>query len=292
VPLEYDAIVVGSSLSAVIFAFNNDYPIFFTRPDRPFRFDYLEEGLDLSCLKIPRAAKTLTTFDGEKKVGVTKELLWERMLFLLSLKGKVPLSNFCSSMRWDGKNIVCASEYKRILNISFDVCYFFGDDGCHKLVDYEKTKNNFVVYDWVAFNRGGKHEIDFIETKDDFVSEVWFYPSDRIDGKTAIKDACAISCLNEDQLLNFDYSETMARFKTVYEMEHRGMKGLFASYGPNGNPKHYKFKTSTIGRQKVVSQPPEWRETSKVKRVSTELEELLSGMIPAAKNYRHIIDNL
>ena len=123
--LKYDAIVVGSSLEAVIFAFNNDYPVFFTRPERPFRFDYLDPIVDLSCLKIPLEEKTLTTFDGEMKVGITKELLWERLLFLLSLRGKVPLSNFCSSMRWDGKNIICSSEYNRILNVSFDVCYFF-----------------------------------------------------------------------------------------------------------------------------------------------------------------------
>ena len=35
-------------------------------------------------------------------------------------------------------------------------------------------------------------------------------------------------------------------------MEKRGMKGLLSSYGPNGKPKHYKFKTSTIARQKKI----------------------------------------
>lgn len=290
--LKYDAIVVGSSLEAVIFAFNNDYPVFFTRPERPFRFDYLDPIVDLSCLKIPLEEKTLTTFDGEMKVGITKELLWERLLFLLSLRGKVPLSNFCSSMRWDGKNIICSSEYNRILNVSFDVCYFFGDEGCHKLVDYTNTKNNFIVYDWIAFNRGGKHEIDFMRTEDQLVSQVWFYPSDRIDGKTAIKDACAVSYLSEEQLLSFDYSETMARFKIIHEMEERGMKGLFASYGPNGKAKHYKFKTSNIGRQKYPSNKPKWNETSNIKHPPKDLREMLSILPRKTSLYRRIIDNL
>jgi hypothetical protein len=56
--------------------------------------------------------------------------------------------------------------------------------------------------------------------------------------------------LTEQQLLDFDYSETMARFKVVHEMESRGMKGQFAGgYTTAGNPKHYKFRTTSIGRK-------------------------------------------
>jgi len=292
VPIEYDTIVVGSSLEAVVFAFNNDYPIFFTRPERPFRFDYLDPAVDLSCLKIPLEEKTLTTFEGGKPIGIAKETLWERLLFLLSLKGAAPLANFCTSMRWDGSLLSCSSEYNRVLNISFNMCYFFGDKGCQKLVDYKKVENNFLVYDWIAFNSGGKHDVDFMQTEDTFVSKIWFYPSDRIDGNTVIKDACAVSLLNEEQILNFDYSETMARFKTVFEMESRGMKGLLASYGPNGNPKHYKFKTSTIVRQKSIAESPQWIETDKIRKPPADLQSMLSGLRAGAEPYRRIIDNL
>jgi hypothetical protein len=34
----------------------------------------------------------------------------------------------------------------------------------------------------------------------------------------------------------------------IHEMEIRGMKGKFNGYGPNGNPKHYKFRTTHITR--------------------------------------------
>jgi hypothetical protein len=290
--LEYDNIVVGSSLAAVLFAFNNQYPILFTEADRPFRFDYLEPTLDLSCLKIPGVAKSLTTFRDEKKVGVTKEILWERLLFLLSLNGHVPLSDLCASMRWDGNTLTCSSDYGRIANIGFEQCYFFGDEGCHKLVEFKETKSDFLVYDWIAFNKGGKHEIDYLKTEDDFVSEIWFYPSDRIDGKTPVKDACAISTLKQKDLLSFDFSETMARFKTIFEMEQRGMKGLFASIGPNGNPKHYKFKTSTIGRQKVKVSDPAWEESAKVKKAPVDLCGLLEQLPETAAKYDLFIKNL
>ena len=82
------------------------------------------------------------------------------------------------------------------------------------------------------------------------MNEIWFYPSDRIDGATQVKDACVGSYLNEREISDFNYSETMARFKMVHEMESKGMKGKFNGYGANGKPKHYKFRTTSIYRQK------------------------------------------
>ena len=74
---EYENVVIGSSFTAVLYAFVNNYPIFFTRPERPFRFDYLPATMDLSVLKIPPAncdltGKSLTTFEGKKKGGHTQ----------------------------------------------------------------------------------------------------------------------------------------------------------------------------------------------------------------------------
>ena len=249
--IEYDTIVIGSSLSAVLYAFNNKFPIFFAEERRPFRFDYLEPALDLSCLKIPGAAKSLTTFGGEKNIGVTKELLWERLLFLLSLDGNAPLSNLCHSIRYDGDRVVCSNEYSKIMEFKFNECIYFGDKKSTGFVSQKGLdEDSYVCYDYIAFNKGGKHEIDHIRTDDDFVSEIWFYSSDRIDGNTPVRDACAVSKLTGVQLTDFDFSETMARFKVVHEMEQRGMKGLFAGgYTTAGNPKHYKFRTTSINRE-------------------------------------------
>jgi hypothetical protein len=244
--------VVGSCLDAVLYAFNNNCPIFFTKAQRPFRFDYLKPGQDLSFLKATfRPPKSLTTFGAQKLIGTPKELLWERLLFLLSLDGKAPLSNLCHTMRYNGDTLVCSNEYSKIFELRFDECFYFGDPAASGLT-IQKTldEKTYLCYDYIAFNSGGKHEVDYIHTGDDFVSEIWFYGSDRIDGNTPVRDACAVSTLTEQQLLDFDHSETMARFKTIHEMESRGMKGQFAGgYTTAGNPKHYKFRTTSIGRQ-------------------------------------------
>ncbi len=248
----YEKVVIGSTLDAVLYAFNNNLPLFFTEHLRPFRFDYLEREFDLSCLRLlPETPKSLTTFGDARMVGLPKDILWERLLFLLSLNGNVPLSNLCHTLRYDGKRVVCSNEYSKIMEFEFSECVYFDDPGTLGFVE-EKTLDDdmYICYDYIAFNKGGKHEIDYIKTADDFVSEIWFYSSDRIDGNTPVRDACAVSKLTANQLIDFDYSQTMARFKVIHEMESRGMKGTFAhGYTSAGNPKHYKFRTTSIRRQ-------------------------------------------
>jgi hypothetical protein len=246
---EHTEIVVGSSLSALLFACSNGHPILFTEPQKPFRFDYFTPEVDLSCLKIPAAQKSLTTFKGKKQLGIQKEILWERLLFLLSLDGGAPLSNLCSSIRCSENKIICSNEYSKIAEIEFDVCHYFYDKNAFGFAEEKEVDTDkYICYDWVAFNRGGKHNIDYIETGDNLANQIWFYPSDRIDGDTPVKDACIISTLDAKQVEHFDYSETMARFKLEHEMTSRGMKGPSNGYGPNGKPKHYKFRTTSTSR--------------------------------------------
>ena len=238
--LEYEGIVIGSDLKATLFAFNNNLPILFSQPRRPFRFDFLEANTDLGCVK-------LTSAGGP----IQKELLWERLLFLLNLDGKVPFANLCESMRFDGEHLICSNEYSKIGVLNFSNCFYFGDDNISGLVKEKELANpTYTCYDWIAFNSGGKHEVDHIWVGDDFVKEIWFYSSDRMCGNSPVKDACIVSTLTEEQLLEFDYSETMARFKMISEMEKRGMKGRQNGYSTNGNPKHYKFRTTPIRRTK------------------------------------------
>ena len=251
--LEYDTVIVGSSLDAFLLSAQNFSPVVFSDFRIPFRFDYFEPDVDLSFLCLPdsHGPKSLTTFTGEVDVGIPKHIVWERLAFVLAMNGLSPLSNLCTNLRIEDRRIICSNEYSKIAEIHFNECIYMGDDS---ILD-RKNKNlldnvEYLCYDWIAFNKGGKHEIDFFETDDGFINKVWFYPSDRIDGNTPVRDACAVSSLTVAQLNDFNYSGTMARFKLIHEMEKRGMKGLFNGYGPNGNPKYYKFKTTHTHRER------------------------------------------
>lgn len=246
---EHQEIVVGSSLKAILFAFKKNCPVIFTDPQTPFRFEYLDYNINLDALKLDNKKNKLLSTDNHKFVGLEKFLLWERLLFLLSLDSKVPLSNLCKSIRCDDNKIVCFNEYSKIAQFKFDKCYYFDEENSVGFIKEKNIDSELITcYDWIAFNKGGKHKVDYIETDNSFVKNVWFYPSDRIDGATAIKDACIVSQLRKNQLESFDFSETMARFKLEHEMYARGMKGPSNGYGPNGKLKYYKFRTTSITR--------------------------------------------
>ena len=279
--LEYDSVVLGSSLNAILFAAQNFFPVVFSDFRKPFRFDYFEPTIDLSFLNLPNGLrpKSLTTHQGLIDVGLSKSLVWERLMFLLSISGRVPLSNLCHSIRAGDNSISCYNEYSKIAEIRFNQCYYFGDNNVQGLFE-QKTLDNYeyICYDWVAFNKGGKHDIDFIETRDDFVKRIWFYSSDRIDGNTPVKDACVLSVLSEEQIRDFNYSETMAKFKLISEMEDRGMKGQFNGYGPNGNPKYYKFKTTHMRREKHATEKITSFKTSGFKTKEVDENELYKNL--------------
>tara|TARA_B100000287_G_scaffold404371_1_gene426997 strand:- start:1145 stop:2026 length:882 start_codon:yes stop_codon:yes gene_type:complete len=291
---QYDEIILGSSLSALLHAFRDNLPVFFTAPRIPFRFDYLNPDTNTALLKLHgQPLKSLTTPNGENQIGTPKHLLWERLMFILCLDGKVPLSNLCHNIRYDGERVVCSNEYSKIMEFEFQKCYYYGDE---KSLGFVKEKplalEEFLCYDYIAFNKGGKHLTDYIKTEDEWVSEIWFYPSDRIDGNTLVKDACALSHLTHEKLNNFDYSETMTRFKLIAEMENRGMKGLFNGYTKNGNPKHYKFRTSHIRRVIEKKYSPQISKAPEIICKAPNEEILLSSLPSAVVAYDRFLKHL
>tara|TARA_A100001015_G_C15002590_1_gene719223 strand:- start:255 stop:1142 length:888 start_codon:yes stop_codon:yes gene_type:complete len=275
----YKNVVIGGDLRAAIYAYVNDYPLIFTQPKQPYRFDYFSSTVDLNFFGIPSTVQGLRTPDGLREVGVAKILLWERIIFLLSLQGNLPLSDFCDKMRYDGEKIVCTNEYSKIYEFIFDTCHYFGDDNISGIGSLASLNaSSYLCHDYIAFHKGGKHEIDYISTGDDFVGEIWFYSSDRIDGNTGVKDACVVSVLTEAQLSDPNYSETIARFKMEKILYDNGIKGPLNGYTPNGRPKHYRIKTSHIRREKRLLNDPQYKSSFKIKCPDLNIEELLCSL--------------
>ena len=246
----YDTIVIGSSLLAVLYAYVNGLPLFFTKKESPFRFDYLGAGIDLSSVAIENKSQILHTPDGPMEIGTSRLILWERLIFLLSLRGHLPLANLCHKIRYDEEGIVCSDEYSKIYEFNFNTCYYCGDSNTFNIASHHDSgAHKYTCYDHIAFHRGGKHELDYISTPDEFVGEIWFYSSDRVDGNTGVKDACIVSKLSADELRDPAYSETMARFKTEKILQDHGLRGPINGYTPKGAPKYYNFKTSHLFRR-------------------------------------------
>jgi hypothetical protein len=273
---EYENIVIGSDTRALLYAFINEYPVFYTEPRVPHRFDFLDLNLNTDFLHIDNSPKLRKSFNSDFEFGERELLLWEKLNFLLSVEGLAPLSNLCETIRYDGEKLVCSSEYSKLCEIKFDKCYYFGDNKTYRLVTERKLKNErYRTFDRLGFHKGGKHAIDYAETDDDFVRKVWFYSSDRICGNTGVKDACVLSILTAEQLRDPSYTPTMSAFKLIHLLKQNGMRGKFHEYTKNGTPRYYNFRTSNIDRQVFLMDRPEWDETNNVKKVNQSIEELI-----------------
>tara|TARA_Y100000114_G_scaffold64604_1_gene59168 strand:+ start:915 stop:1790 length:876 start_codon:yes stop_codon:yes gene_type:complete len=273
---EYESIVIGSNLRALLFAFYNKLPVLFTAVQKPHDFEFLDPSCDTSFLNLDNALKSHESFSKNFDFGEKQVLLWERLYFLLSMEGLIPLSNLCDTIRYTGDSLVCSSEYDKLCEIIFDKCYYFGDNRTYKLITARKKQNaRYKVFDRIGFNTGGKHHIDYMESSDDFVSKVWFYSSDRICGNTGVKDACALSILTDEQLNSSSFTQTMTNFKLLDLLKKNGLKGRVYGYNKHGESLHRSFKTHTIRRDKVLIDTPEWDETTNVKKINLSTSELI-----------------
>jgi len=288
----YDQIVVGSSLRALLFASLNDFPVFFTKPEKPFDFDYFDPSIDLSSWGLHNELQLWTTPNGEKTTGQNKIALWEHVFFVLGLKGLTPFSDFCSSLRIDENTLTGYSEYAKLRSVDFGVCHYFDEHATYNLLPSENTPKTYNVYDRFAFIRGGKHHLDLIEDKDHFCNKIWFYPSPRLDGETLIKDACVLSILSDDQIDDFDFSETLVRLTTLQKMKDLGLRGPKNGKQADGSQRYRSFKAQAINRSKFLTSPPVWIEGDSVVVPQITEEDLVQDLGRIAENNKRILNSL
>jgi len=293
--LRYSEIVIGSSLEAAAHAFTHRIPLIHTKFQEPHRFERFPVGTDLRFIGVEEDRRTLNTHDKPFDVGTPRSTLWRRLMFLLSMEGLAPMSDLCHSIRFDSKRLVCSNEYSKIAEVEFETAYYYKDPSTTGIINKVVAPSSYKCYDWIGFNRGGKHDIDLIRTEDRLTKEIWFYKSDRIDGDTPIKDACAISYLKPNQIEDFDYSETMVRFKTIHEMEKRGMVGPSNGYDKNGKRKRYRIKAFPMRRELEPIFPEGLvLEPLSEKVVIQDLPDtptLIASLEGAAHHYQKLIDN-
>ena len=223
---EKDKIVIGGSLQALMYSYFHELPVIYSNPHPPFRFDIFPSS-NLGGLNLP-----------EGQIYTSRQI-WERLVFLLGLSGLMPINSAENSLRIT-ENQLSVSTGSRITKFNFNQLVIYENEGITGLtrVTKEERKKNRVI-DWVNVRSGCRHNIIYMEDDDDFVKEVYFYPTDRSDNKK-LKDLAAVSYLTDEQLRDFNFSDTMAKFKVKKMMKKAGIRGA-----RNGRdvkrPDHYKY---------------------------------------------------
>ena len=211
-----DTVVVGGNLQSLLIGALEGLPVVFSDPTPPDRFK-----------KLPNSSKTQLE-------------LWERLMFFMGMEGLVPFSDLCQNIRIiDNRLDVTTNRYRKS-SMKFKNLIIYDDRqvvGLPLVTKEEKDKN--LVIDWVNVRSGCTHELDELSSSGDFVSKVYFYPTERSDNKS-FKDLAAISYLTDEELEDFDYSDTMVKFKVQKMMKDAGIRGA-----RNGrdvkNPSKFKY---------------------------------------------------
>ena len=238
----YDKVVMGSSLPALLYSFLNNLPFVFIKSRCPHRFSFFKPDEDLSFFGIQNKTRTLISPTSEKQIGISKDTVWERLYFYLSLAGLNPLADKLASIRIEDKTLKAFSHKARMAQIKFEQLIIFDAEGVLGIPEPEHIPpKKYKVYDWINVRSGLKHEWDWIGDASPFVNQLLFYPTDRIDGDQVYKDAIGISYLTENMLGHFDYSDINARFKVLQMMKKAGIKGPRNGY-------HLKDKSKVLYR--------------------------------------------
>lgn len=235
---EWDRVVIGGDLRSLLFAATHDYPVIFTSPNPPFRFNTITPHPSLSNF-------------GFTEKGLVSELeLWEKMFFILGLSGLCPLSSRARSIRVKENTLIITTENLRVVKATFNKLIVFEDTHLQGLPEVVREEHaNNVVFDWFDVRYGCRHKLNAIKGADQFISRIHFYPTGRSDNKS-LKDAVSVSHLSNEQLKNLDFSEYMARFKVEHIMKEAGIKGPINGYR-NKKPIFLNIKLEHAERQVV-----------------------------------------
>jgi len=253
-----DKIVIGGTLEALVFAALNDYPVIFVEPKMPHIFENFENG-------------------------DSKYEMWVRCALVLSASGRHPCGQRCQTIRIEDNVLKAFDDSSKIHERLFTEAYIFDEAGIIGLnapeIDWDHEEE-FQVIDWINVRSGATHEFDFHQTDDKFVNKIYFYPSDRIDGKTKCKDIAAFSYLTHEQLNDFGYSDTMTCFKVKSLMKDLGIRGT-RNGRDTKNPNKYKYyaiKLESAGREvKKIYRPPT-QDTELLKYRYDTIEELMASL--------------
>ena len=248
---EYDKLIIGNDLSALLYAYINNIPAVYTDPKAYYFFETFDFGIKTNQIADGLKPSTLNMPEGNKIIGISKQIVWARLIYLLSFSGLLPLSDKAKTIRIEDKNTIrISTEYSRFVKFKFNELLIFHDSNIEG-IPIQEQKVKYKVLDWMNVKSGTVHPFDRIETTSDFVECIHFYPSNRIDGNHVFKDLVAVSYLAEAQLQDFNYSDTYARFKIEDLMRQHGIKGKKNGRHPK-NPslsRHLPIKVEAMKRE-------------------------------------------
>lgn len=174
-------VVIGADINAVRFAYDNKY--FLIKNRKPYHHSYED---------------------------IEEE--WAQKCYKLFEQGLCPLTDGLQTIRVEDNNILKVITNNNSVAIKYEKLHLYDDENVQG-ASLNRELKGYRVIDWFDCTGLYNLNIDKITTADNFVSEVTLFMSKRIDGNNKYLDLLCESFLTQKQLSDFNYSDTMARFK-------------------------------------------------------------------------------
>ena len=158
----------------------------------------------------------------------TLEQEWAAKSHRLYTLSRQPFVNLIQSLRVDEDNklITVFTNTNNTYKAQYDELFVYDVMNVSGLEHKYDTKlKGYRVLDWFDATKVGATDLEEITTEDNFVNKITFFNNTRIDGDRGYKDLVSESFLTQEQLKNFDYSDTMAKFKTLNVLSNNGLDG-------------------------------------------------------------------
>ena len=153
-----------------------------------------------------------------------KKLVWGLLYYKLMMDGKIIGGDYVNAVRIDKDEIIVACKNNIINKTTYDKVTLFDDENIIGLPDQKEEIDQFTVIDtMMSVSFVFKDTAFSLKTDDDLVSEIHIH-KDYINSPAKI---AVVSSLNKKQLHDFNFSDTMAKFKTETVLKGAGFTGNF-----------------------------------------------------------------
>lgn len=205
---DWQSVVIGGTLDALIQAHKTDSHIVFNNVDSIFPFDAVGNYGDLG-LSIP---------DVDTEIE-----LWNALSYDLALRGLNPFGTGVVSVRFNDGDFSVITENNQKTEIRASKVFVHSLENIHGLEEHPPPVKNYRVFDWFDVRAGMDHRHTFHERQNNFCGKFYFYLSDRIDNNREYRDLVVESKLDTKSLSDPNYSDTTSRIVATRVMKELGI---------------------------------------------------------------------
>ena len=132
-----DKLVIGTDLSALIYAYLNNYTFIYKEVIEPTPFEFLPLDFPLHLFNHEKIEINMTSLDGTAKFGTPKLELWNRLVFVMSCSGLLPFALKDITIREENDLVVVKTKSRN----------YYYEAG--EVIKIKNTFHKYKVFDWI-----------------------------------------------------------------------------------------------------------------------------------------------